>query len=170
MTEKPGDKHMPSLYARTWVLVFIWGGALLVPIGASLLFSFVPEVDWRVCATLCVILLLTLVILLVIALASRPSTSWSHAAPRGQSEGTSAWPMGADGKCVTGKQLGNVILMTEGHVTLIVAYLAGAVLIGLILNALFGLWWADLLASLVIVYYGMREGMHAWRGEEEQHA
>jgi hypothetical protein len=48
MTEKPGDKHMPSLYARTWVLVFIWGGALLVPIGASLLFSFVPEVDWRV--------------------------------------------------------------------------------------------------------------------------
>jgi hypothetical protein len=47
-TEKPGDKHVRSLYARTWVLVFIWGGALLVPIGASLLFSFVPEVDWRV--------------------------------------------------------------------------------------------------------------------------
>ncbi len=76
----------------------------------------------------------------------------------------------AYGKRVTGKQLGNVVLMTEGHVTLIDAYLAGAVLIGLILNALFGWWWADPLASLVIVYYGIREGMHAWQGEEEQHA
>jgi divalent metal cation (Fe/Co/Zn/Cd) transporter len=74
----------------------------------------------------------------------------------------------AYGKRVTGKQLGNVVLMTEGHVTLIDAYLAGAVLIGLILNALFGWWWADPLASLVIVYYGVREGMHAWRSEEEQ--
>ena len=63
----------------------------------------------------------------------------------------------------------NVVLMTEGHVTLIDAYLAGAVLIGLILNALFGWWWADPLASLAIVYYGFREGLHAWRGEEVQH-
>jgi divalent metal cation (Fe/Co/Zn/Cd) transporter len=76
----------------------------------------------------------------------------------------------AYGKRVTGKQLGNVVLMTESHVTLIDAYLAGSVLIGLILNALFGLWWADLLASLVIVYYGIREGVHALCGEEEQHA
>ena len=75
----------------------------------------------------------------------------------------------AYGKHVTGKQLGNVVLMTEGHVTLIDAYLAGAVLIGLILNALFGWWWADPLASLIIVYYGIREGIHAWQGEEEQH-
>jgi divalent metal cation (Fe/Co/Zn/Cd) transporter len=75
----------------------------------------------------------------------------------------------AYGKRVMGKQLGNVVLMTEGHVTLIDAYLAGAVLIGLILNALFDWWWADPLASLVIVYYGIKEGIHAWRGEEEQH-
>ena len=75
----------------------------------------------------------------------------------------------AYGKRVTGKQLGNVVLTTEGHVTLIDAYLAGAVLIGLFLNALFGWWWADPLSSLVIVYYGIREGMHAWLGEDEQH-
>ena len=37
----------------------------------------------------------------------------------------------------------------------------------LILNALFGWWWADPLASLVIVYYGISEGLHAWRGEKE---
>jgi divalent metal cation (Fe/Co/Zn/Cd) transporter len=72
----------------------------------------------------------------------------------------------ASGKRVTGKQLGNHVLMTEGNVTLIDAYLAGAVLIGLVANALFGWWWADPLASLVIVYYGFKEGIHAWRSEE----
>jgi divalent metal cation (Fe/Co/Zn/Cd) transporter len=67
----------------------------------------------------------------------------------------------ASGKRVTGTHLGNAVLMTEAHVTLIDAYLAGAVLIGLVLNALFGWWWADPLAGLVIVYYGIKEGLHA---------
>lgn len=74
----------------------------------------------------------------------------------------------ASGKRATGTQLGNAVLMTEAHVTLIDAYLAGAVLIGLVLNALFGWWWADPLAGLVIVYYGIKEGMAAWRGEDEE--
>jgi len=69
------------------------------------------------------------------------------------------------GKRTTGKQLKNEVLMTEGYVTLIDALLAAAVLVGLVLNAFFGWWWADPLASLVIVYYGMKEGIHAWRGE-----
>jgi divalent metal cation (Fe/Co/Zn/Cd) transporter len=76
----------------------------------------------------------------------------------------------ASGKRVTGRQLGNAVLITDGHVTFIDAYLAGAVLSGLILNALLGWWWADPLAALVIVYYGIREDMHAWRSKGEQHA
>jgi divalent metal cation (Fe/Co/Zn/Cd) transporter len=66
------------------------------------------------------------------------------------------------GKRLTGLQLQNAVLLTEGQVTLVDAYLAGAVLVGLALNALFGWWWADPLASLVIVFYGLREGLHAW--------
>ncbi|GHO84049.1 cation transporter [Dictyobacter formicarum] len=69
----------------------------------------------------------------------------------------------AFGKRMTGQQLQNEVLLTEGRVTLIDAYLAGAVLVGLVLNALFGWWWADPLASLVIVYYGIREAFHALR-------
>ena len=69
------------------------------------------------------------------------------------------------GKKVTGEQLGNPVLVTEAHVTLIDAYLAGAVLVGVVLNALFGWWWADPLAGLVIVYYGAREGWEAWHHE-----
>ena len=39
---------------------------------------------------------------------------------------------------------------------------AGAVLIGVGLNALFGWWWADPLAGVVIVYYGLTEGHASW--------
>lgn len=69
----------------------------------------------------------------------------------------------AFGKHRTGTQLNNPVLLTEGRVTLVDAYLAGAVLVGLVLNALLGWWWADPLASLVIVYYGAKEGLHALR-------
>jgi len=68
----------------------------------------------------------------------------------------------AHGKHITGQQLGNKVLQTEARVTVIDAYLAGAVLVGLALNALVGWWWADPLASLVIVYYGVREARHAF--------
>lgn len=69
----------------------------------------------------------------------------------------------AFGKRTTGQQLQNEVLLTEGRVTLVDAYLAGAVLVGLVLNAILGWWWADPLASLVIVYYGIREAIHALR-------
>lgn len=49
------------------------------------------------------------------------------------------------------------MLTTEGRVTLVDALLAAAVLIGLALNSLVGAWWADPLAGLVIVVYGIRE-------------
>jgi hypothetical protein len=61
----------------------------------------------------------------------------------------------------TGKQLGNRVLQTEARATVIDGYLAVAVLVGLVLNAAAGLWWADPLAAFVIVFYGLREGAAA---------
>ena len=72
----------------------------------------------------------------------------------------------AAGKHRTGIRLDNLVLQTEARVTLIDAYLAAAVLLGLVLNAWVGWWWADPLAGLVIVVYGMREGAHAWHDAE----
>jgi len=69
----------------------------------------------------------------------------------------------ANAKRITGKQLNNPVLITEGKVTLIDAYLAGSVLIGLVLNATLQWWWADLASALVIVYYGLKEGRAAIR-------
>lgn len=70
----------------------------------------------------------------------------------------------AYGKGRTGKALGSPVLQREARVTAIDGLLAGSVLIGIALNALFGLWWADPLAALFIVYYGIREGSAALRG------
>ncbi len=68
----------------------------------------------------------------------------------------------AAGKARTGAELGNPVLQTEARVTVVDAYLAGCVLVGIALNATLGWWWADPIASLVIVFYGFKEGRHAW--------
>jgi divalent metal cation (Fe/Co/Zn/Cd) transporter len=70
----------------------------------------------------------------------------------------------ARGKAVTGRELGNPVLLAEGRVTLVDACLAAAVLAGLTLNALVGWWWADPLAGLVIVGYAVREARTVFRG------
>ena len=63
----------------------------------------------------------------------------------------------AAGKARTGAALGNSVLRTEGRVTTIDGILACAVLLGLVLNAAVGWWWADPAAGYVLVYYAVRE-------------
>jgi divalent metal cation (Fe/Co/Zn/Cd) transporter len=55
-------------------------------------------------------------------------------------------------------QLGSVATRGEGTQNILCAYLAGAVLIGLLGNALFGLWWLDPIAGLVIAGVAIKEG------------
>jgi divalent metal cation (Fe/Co/Zn/Cd) transporter len=73
----------------------------------------------------------------------------------------------ATGKTAAGRALHNPVLSTEGRVTFIDAVLAAAVLLGLVLNAAVGAWWADPLAGLVIVYYGLREARHLLRPRKD---
>lgn len=61
--------------------------------------------------------------------------------------------------------LGSAATHGEGTQNLICAYLAGAVLIGLGGNALFGWWWLDPIAALLIAAVAVREGLETWRGE-----
>jgi divalent metal cation (Fe/Co/Zn/Cd) transporter len=68
----------------------------------------------------------------------------------------------AAGKARTGAALHNPVLITEGRVTLIDGVLATAVLVGLVLNAGFGWWWADPAAGYVLVYYALRESRQSW--------
>ena len=65
----------------------------------------------------------------------------------------------------TGQRLGSASAIADSKQTLICAYLSGAVLIGLLLNTLFGWTWADPLAALVVVIFAVREGIEAWKGD-----
>ena len=62
-------------------------------------------------------------------------------------------------------KLGSVATRGEGTQNLLCAYLAVAVLVGLLGNTLFGLWWLDPAAALVIAVVALKEGRDSWRGE-----
>ncbi|HEY3087913.1 MAG TPA: cation transporter [Jatrophihabitantaceae bacterium] len=54
----------------------------------------------------------------------------------------------------------------EGTQNLLCAYLAAAVLIGLLANTLLGLWWLDPTVGLLIAALAIREGKEAWNGDD----
>jgi len=64
-----------------------------------------------------------------------------------------------------GRELGSATAVADSKQTLICTYLSAAVLIGLVLDSLFGWWWADAIAGLVIAAFAIREGIEAWRGD-----
>ena len=64
-----------------------------------------------------------------------------------------------------GRELGSATAVADSKQTLLCTYLSAAVLIGLLLNSLFGWWWADAVAGLVIAGFAVREGIEAWRGD-----
>lgn len=65
----------------------------------------------------------------------------------------------------TAGELGSSALRAESNETMVCAYLSAAVLAGLGANALFGWWWADPVAALVVAAIAANEGREAWRGE-----
>ncbi|WP_062522515.1 cation diffusion facilitator family transporter [Demequina silvatica] len=64
-----------------------------------------------------------------------------------------------------GRELGSATAIADSRQTLICAYLSAALLVGLVLNASLGWWWADPLAALVIAGFAVREGREAWHGD-----
>jgi divalent metal cation (Fe/Co/Zn/Cd) transporter len=62
-------------------------------------------------------------------------------------------------------RLGSAATRGEGTQNLLCAYLAAAVLAGLLGNTLFGLWWLDPAAALAVAAVALREGRASWRGE-----
>jgi divalent metal cation (Fe/Co/Zn/Cd) transporter len=62
-------------------------------------------------------------------------------------------------------QMGSAATKGEGRQNMLCAYLAGALLVGLLGNALLGAWWLDPAVGLLIAAVAVREGAEAWRGE-----
>ena len=67
----------------------------------------------------------------------------------------------------TGRELGSKSVIADAKQLLLCIYLSGTVLIGLLLNSLFGWAWADSVAALVVAGLAIREGIEAWSGDVE---
>ena len=61
-------------------------------------------------------------------------------------------------KRTTGRRLGSEPLAAEARMSIIDAALAVGVLLGLAANTLFGWWWADPIAALLVAVAALREG------------
>jgi divalent metal cation (Fe/Co/Zn/Cd) transporter len=66
------------------------------------------------------------------------------------------------GKVRVGRELDSPTVQADGRFSLVDAALAGAVLIGLVLSAVLGWWWADAVLAGVISVLALREGIEAW--------
>ncbi|MGI5218952.1 cation transporter [Nocardia sp. CA-290969] len=64
-----------------------------------------------------------------------------------------------------GRELGSTSAVADSKQTLLCTYLSAVLLVGLLLNSLFGWSWADPLAALVIAAIAVREGLNAWKGD-----
>jgi divalent metal cation (Fe/Co/Zn/Cd) transporter len=64
-----------------------------------------------------------------------------------------------------GSRIGSSATASEGKQNMLCAYLAAALLVGLLGNALFGAWWLDPVVGLFIAAVAVQEGRESWRGD-----
>jgi len=64
-----------------------------------------------------------------------------------------------------GRELGSASAVADSKQTLLCTYLSAVLLVGLGVNSLFGWWWADPIAGLIIAAVAIKEGREAWRGD-----
>lgn len=64
-----------------------------------------------------------------------------------------------------GKSLASSSLLADSKQTLACVFLSAALLIGLLLNYLFGIWWADPIVGLIIVLFLFKEGYNTYKEE-----
>lgn len=74
-------------------------------------------------------------------------------------------PLLAGLKRRNGRRLGSGSVVADSNQTMLCTYLSVVLLLGLMLNATVGWWWADPVAALVIATLASNEGRQAWRGE-----
>ena len=71
-------------------------------------------------------------------------------------------------KLKVGNAISSKALIADSRETLACAFLSVALLLGLGLNYLFGFWYADALAGIIIVIFLVREGVENWQESFEK--
>lgn len=75
-------------------------------------------------------------------------------------------PLLAHRKLKAAAEIGSKALAADSKETLACALLSVALLLGLGLNYTAGIWWADPIVGLLIVFFLFREGWEGWKGED----
>lgn len=65
------------------------------------------------------------------------------------------------------RKIGSKALEADAMETLLCSYLSAILLLGLGLHLLFGWWWADPVAGLGMLYFIVKEGLEALRGDRD---
>ncbi|MBW2261327.1 MAG: cation transporter [Deltaproteobacteria bacterium] len=76
-------------------------------------------------------------------------------------------PLVSWGKLRAARQIGSKALAAEARETLACSYLSLTLLVGLAANSLWGWWWADPVAALLMVPWLVKEGIEGIRGEDD---
>ena len=63
--------------------------------------------------------------------------------------------------------MGSAVLRADAAETFLCSWLSVILLVGLVLNATAGWWWADPVAGLGIAWLALREGREAWRSDDD---
>ena len=74
-------------------------------------------------------------------------------------------PALAFAKLRAGRRLGSRALIADSKETFVCSYLSFALLLGLGANALYGAWWADPVAALLMLPWVVKEGLEALEGD-----
>lgn len=74
-------------------------------------------------------------------------------------------PILSNQKRQTGEMIGSRALIADSKETIICVFLSVTLLVGLLLNYFLGWWWADPVASLVIVGFLIKEGRELLEGD-----
>ncbi len=93
-----------------------------------------------------------------------PQTSWLGIAVAIAS--LVVMPLLGAAKKKIGRRLGSAATSGEGTQNILCAYLAAAVLAGLLSTTWLGWWWLDPAVGLLIAALAIREGSQAWRGDD----
>ena len=74
-------------------------------------------------------------------------------------------PLLSRAKRKVGRALGSAAMHADAKQTEFCTYLSAILLFGLLLNAVFGIWWADPLAALIMVPIITKEGIEGLQGK-----
>src|SRR6202171_1539936 len=97
---------------------------------------------------------------------------WSRQAPEDSVPGVClacvslfVMPLLSRAKRKVGRALGSAAMHADAKQTEFCTYLSAILLVGLLLNAILGLWWADPVAALIMVPIIAQEGIEGWQGK-----